>query len=184
MSDQIILKADNKTSAIKEIIAIVPDQEDAAALSKATIKEIRGTYTADSQPCKYALIDNTDENFTIELDYTPGVTYDEDTDPDARLLVHYYPNYRILGDNSEYSEFEDYDEAHPEKGKWKLPSDWHKLIVDGALAMIYPELKDKWELDCAKKKAGQYTNTDFRLKSFMGISGKYSGRRFETIKRY
>lgn len=184
MSDQIILKADNRTSAIKEIIAIIPDHEEAAALSKATIKEIRETYTADSYPCKYALTDNTDENFTIELDYTPDITYDEDEEPEARLLVHYYPNYRILGENNQFSEFEDYDEAQPGRGKWKLPSDWHKLIVEGALAMIYPELKERWELDCAKKKAGQYTNTDFRLKSFMGVSAPRSGRRSEIIKRY
>lgn len=176
MSDEIILKADNKTSAIKEIIAITPDNTEARSLEKTTVKVIRETHTSGCYPCKYALTDNTEDNFTIELDYTPEDTYDETDEPDKRLLVNYYPNYRILGDNSEYAEFEDYDEANMNKGSWKLPSDWHKLIVEGAMAMIYPEMKDKWEADCKRKKDGQYLNAGMKLKGFLGVSNN-SGRR-------
>ena len=40
MSDEIILKADNKSSAIKDIIAIVPDVENAVPLQKTTVKNL------------------------------------------------------------------------------------------------------------------------------------------------
>lgn len=182
MSDEIILKADNKSSAIKDIIAIVPDVENAVPLQKTTVKNIRDmankSYISEGQsyPCKYALIDNTEENFTIELDYTPSETYDPDEAPEQRLLVHYYPNYRIMGERPDLSEFEDYDEADLRKGRWKLPSDWHILIVKGALAILYPELKEQWEADCAKKKANQYLNANLKLKSFLGVSNNTSGR--------
>jgi len=190
MSDEIILKSDNKSSAIKDIIAIVPDVENAAPLHKTTVKNIRdmanNSYLSEGQsyPCKYALIDNTEENFTIEIDYTPTTTYDPDEEPTQRLIVHYYPNYRILGERQDFSEFDDYDEADLRKGKWKLPSDWHILIVKGALAILYPELKEQWEADCAKKKANQYLNAGLKLKSSLGVSYGNSGRNSEIIRRY
>lgn len=189
MSDEIILKSDNKSSAIKDIVAIVPDVENAAPLQKTTVKNIRdmanNTYLTEGQsyPCKYALIDNTEENFTIELDYTPTVTYDPDDEPTQRLIVHYYPNYRILGERSDFSEFDDYDEADLKKGKWKLPSDWHLLIVKGALAILYPELRADWEADCIRKKNNQYLNASLKLKSSLGVSNVSSGRRSEIIRR-
>ena len=95
----------------------------------------------------------------------------------------YYPNYRILSERSDYSEFDDYDEENIKKGKWKLPSDWHLLIVRGALAMLYPDLKEQWENDCIRKKSNQYLNAGLKLKSSLGVSNNSSGRRSEIIKR-
>lgn len=190
MSDTIILRTDNKSSAIKDIIAIVPDIEDAEPLQKTTVKRIRDeanrSYLSEGQsyPCKYALIDNSEENFTIEVDYTPDTTYNEDTDPEQRLIVHYYPNYRILGERADFSEFDDYDEDNMSRGHWKLPSDWHRLIVDGALAILFPDLKDKWESDCAKKKAGLYLNAGLKLRSSLGaVSNNPTGRSSTIIRR-
>lgn len=190
MSDTIILRTDNKSSAIKDIIAIVPDTENAAPLEKTTVKRLRDesnrAYLSEGQsyPCKYALINNTEENFTIEIDYTPDTTYNEESDPGQRLIVHYYPNYRVMGERNELSEFDDYDESDLKKGHWKLPSDWHRLIVDGALAILFPDLKDKWESDCAKKKSGQYLNAGLKLRSSLGaVSNNPSGRSSTIIRR-
>ena len=179
MSDEIILKADNKSSAIKDIISIIPDYENALPLEKTTIKEIRScensSYTDNSYPTKYALINNNEEQFTIEVDYTPDTTYHKTDETDKRLIINYYPMYRILGERNDYSEFDDYDETNLSRGKWKLPSDWHKLIIDGAMAIMYPELKEQWEAECNRKKSGQYLNAGLKLKSFLGV-GNRSGR--------
>jgi len=161
-----------KTSAIKDIIAIIPDSTGASPLGKATIKEIRELSKLSGSgtlPCKYALVDNTDDKFKIELDYTPAATFDAVTNPNDRLIIHYYPNFRILSEESNYTEFEDYEESDMSTGNWKLPSEWHRLVVAGAIAMLYPEVMEEWEKECEIKSRSKYINAGMKLKSNVGV---------------
>lgn len=168
-----------KTTAVKDIIAIVPDVSYSDPLQRVSVASIRTINNSDptnEYPRNYALINNNEESFTIELDYTPEQDYDLEDYPASRLLVHYYPNFRIMGDNSEFDEFLDYTEDNMQAGKWKLPSDWHRLIVEGAIAILYPELRQQWLLDCERKNRTRFTNSKLKLKSHLGVTNNNLSR--------
>lgn len=171
------------TYAIKDIIDIRPSGSTDRGLEKTTVEGINDI--VNSSPSKYAIVDNTSDNFIVLIDYKPTSTYNIDTYPDSKFIISYYPIYRILNDISkeDYEEFEDYDEDDMSLGKWKLPSDWHKLIVEGALAMIYPELEDRWTNKCDKLNRERFTESGMKLGTFLGVSNRANKRNRNPYNR-
>lgn len=164
------------SSAIKDIISIIPDKAYASPLQKATIKEILEDWICGTvYEGKFAVVDNQDDNFTIKLNWTPDETFNAENNPTRRFLLHYYPNFRVFSDG-DFSEFSDYDESDMSAGKWKLPSDWHMLIVKGAIAMLFPEERQDWEMQCEDRSRKKYTNADLKLKATLGLSRGRRGR--------
>lgn len=162
------------SSAIKDIISIIPDKAYASPLHKGTVKEILEN-CGTIYDGKFAVVDNQDDNFTIKLSWTPDETFDAASNPTGRFLLHYYPNFRVFSEEGDFSEFSDYDESDM-AGKWKLPSDWHMLIVKGAIALLFPETRQDWVMQCEDRSRKKYTNADLKLKATLGLSRERRGR--------
>ena len=170
-------------SAIKGIIDIRPATSTIRGLEKTTVAGINETSVTTS-PYKYAILDNRSDNFKIQINYEPTQGWEREY-PDEKLIVSYYPEYRIYGDGAEkkYEEFEDYDENDTSSGSWKLPSEWDRYIVEGALAYIFAEKYEKWMQLCELQNRSRESEAGLKLKSSLGVSNNRTGRSTNPYNR-
>lgn len=164
-------------SAIQRIISIKPyanlKKPDYNGLIPVNSDQMNGL-NKTGEATSYTLTGNEGENYTLEFDFIPDASYNSVNYPNNKFLITYHPRYRSfdLTAAANYAEWSDYDEtAEGYGGSWKLPSDWHELIVEGAAAKILGDKvrMEQWKANCIEKSRDKETFIDLTLPSFLGV---------------
>lgn len=134
-----VSEGDTRTAdyAIDSIKAIQPG--DYKNLTECSNLEFNLLLNDTMRPTHFTVINNKDNDFKILINFIPENDYHAVNYPKNILHVSYYP--RLRGYDTDgavtYAEVNDFDENESDLGgSWKLPSDWHMLIVKGTAAKI------------------------------------------------
>jgi hypothetical protein len=175
---------DTKTTdyAIDSIKAIQPgDFRNMIECSNAEFNEL---FNEVMCPKYFTVTDNSNNNFIIKINFVPENDYDAELFPKNIMHVSYYP--RLRGYDTEgtalYAELNDFDESESDYGgSWKLPSDWHMLIVKGAAAKIMQtedmSYTDLWYKEC------ELANEKYNKKALSGDKKYNIGFRSSLSRR-
>lgn len=112
-------------------------------LHKASIQDIAYTLKLSGQPSRYAFV-GQDADSVLWINTLP-IGYSSDST--SRLFIQYNRKLYLFYDNAnnDNTTWSDYDEtASDYGGEFKIPNQFHSLIVEGALANAFPELLDSY----------------------------------------
>jgi hypothetical protein len=112
-------------------------------LIRSSLGDMGNEMRSSGLPSRYYYHDD-DDNSELWIDSLPG---DYSTDPTSRLYISYNQKMYLLFDSDDNSNttWSDYDEtANGYGGSFKIPSQFHSLIIDGALANAFPELMNNY----------------------------------------
>lgn len=131
-----------------------------------TIEKVSGL------PSKYCLY-NTGGQKVLELDVNPEYSYDVSLYPEYRLNLVYIARVGLFDSTAGTSasiSFSDWDEtAEDYGGSWKLPEDWHSLIINLALSEIYPQMYEGVSIEAERLFKSQFPIRTIRLKYKLGM---------------
>ena len=133
---------------IKSIFSICLNDTPVTSLKPTGQSEFKNTVKVQTKPQYYALYSvgaTTGSALTLEFDSKPDVAYE--------LTIMYLPKCEIFTGSGTDTTWTDWDKSESDwGGSLKLPSDWHTLIVQGAVAMLMPELKQEWYAEVRDKR--------------------------------
>ena len=128
--------AGNIPSDIKSIISVSLNDTVKTSLIACGIENLRDSVKPNGKPYRYALY-LQNGNMTMELDTNPDTNY--------TMTIIYTPYFEIYygaGGVNTCDIWSDVDyTATGYGGSFKLPKEWHNVIVDGALANVLQEPK-------------------------------------------
>lgn len=103
---------------------------------------------------KKLTIYNVNDNRVLEIDSIPEYSYDASSYPESRINYQYAARLDLFDSTAGTANsitFSDYNTATAGYGgSWKIPAEWHSLIIEGALAEIFPDLKGQF-IDNARR---------------------------------
>lgn len=108
-------------------------------LTKASLGDIGNVQRLAGLPTRYAFHD-ADDDSVLWIDSLPN---DYSADKTSRLFIIYNQKMYLFFDDPDNNNttWSDYDESESDYGgSFKLPNQFHSLIVEGALATAFPEL--------------------------------------------
>jgi len=114
-------------------------------IAKASIADIGNISRCSGNPSRYAFHDEDDDS-TLWINSLPA---GYDADRTSRLFMIYNQKMFLFYDSEDNnnSTWSDYDPtASDYGGSFKLPNQFHSLIVEGALATAFPELMNNYML--------------------------------------
>jgi len=128
--------AGNIPSDIKSIISVSLSDNLKTSLTATGIENLRDTVKPTGRPYRYALY-LQNGNMTMELDTLPDVNY--------TMTIIYTPFYEIYYGSGGINTCDVWSDVNYSAigygGSFKLPKEWHSIIVDGALANVLQEVK-------------------------------------------
>lgn len=138
-------------------------------LQKASLQDIGNIIKPSGQPQRYAY-DDSDSDSVLWLDTLPA-GYSSDTT--SRLFISYNQRMYLLFDtpDNDNTTWSDYDEtASDYGGSFKLPNQFHSLIVESALAVAFPNLKEELYMKINKMVKSKPQSVSGKLRySFGGL---------------
>lgn len=136
-------------------------------LHKASIQDIAYTLKLSGQPSRYAFV-GQDADSVLWLDTLP-IGYSSDST--SRLFIQYNRKLYLFYDtpNNNNTTWSDYDEAESDYGgEFKIPNQFHSLIVEGALANAFPELLEPYSFKANKMIKAKPQSVSGKLQYSLG----------------
>jgi len=161
-------------SAIERIISIERYGDSKNPLKRVSPDQMQRIDKETSDcPRKFTMLNNESDNYTIELDVDLEHAYNSVSYPNNRLKISYYPRYRVFDSNyANYDEFDGYDETESDfGGEWKIPSNFHRYIVDLAIAKIFDDAGKIEKLENEVRELALKQETFIDLNSNTGYLG-------------
>lgn len=129
---------------------------------------------ANGLPTKYTVYGSNNSR-VLELNSLPDASYDLTVYPRHRLNILYAPKLEIFSGSN--GTFADYDEAQADfGGEWKIPSEWHGLIIDGALGYVYGDLMSKFYAMAQEFANNRPTYIELGGNYYLGVENNFDKR--------
>jgi len=182
--DEIEIPPGYAIDSIKNIFPGKDCEKPLRKVSRVEMQELEGNEILSA----WTLKQNATDSFIILIDWKPTNDYHVTNYPNNKLVISFYPRLRVWDSDAKnkYAELSDYDESNKTTygGSWKLPSNWHPLIVQGACAKIlktkHSDLYKQWIMDCEvedKKTNKKFVQSKPKYEMGISYSGKISNRR-------
>lgn len=162
----------NRVYRIKEIN--IPEQYPALiGISKEQMDSVE---KADGTPTKYAKY-GADSGMYIEINAIPTNSYHITDYPNAKFRMFYYPKLDLFDSFAGTTTNKTFPDTGTnlwnevtQQGVWLLPNEWHSLIIDGAIADIFPDRKESFYNLCNEMYKRKDSIIDLSLTRMIGIS--------------